>query len=206
MEEVLSLYAQCYNGVRPLVCQDETQKQLVEETREALPLEPGKAERFDTHYQRNGVSSLFLAFEPLAGKRVVETAQHRGKADWAHFIQILVDVHYPQASKIILVVDNLNIHTKASLYATFPPQEAKRLADKLEIHYTPVHGSWLNMAEIELSCLSSQCLDRRIPSREILQRELKAWEKARNSRQAKVDWRFTVENARLKLKRLYPLL
>lgn len=204
MEEILSLYAQPYNPKRPLVCQDETQKQLVSEVRPPLPLKPGKAERFDTHYQRNGVSSLFLAFEPFAGRRVVETSEHRGKNDWAHFIQALVDVHYPEADAIVLVVDNLNIHTKASLYATFEPVQAKRLADKLEIHYTPVHGSWLNMAEIELSHLSRQCLDRRIPSRSLLQQEIKAWEKSRNKSNSSIDWRFTIQDARIKLKRLYP--
>jgi hypothetical protein len=206
MEEVLSLYAQPYDPKRPLICQDETQKQLVGETQVPLACAPGKPRRYDTHYIRNGVSQVFLAFEPLAGKRVVETSEHRGKNDWAFFIRALVDEHYPQAETIVLVVDNLNIHSKASLYATFSPQEAKRLADKLEIHYTPVHGSWLNMAEIELSRLSKQCLDRRIPSRTLLQREIKAWEHTRNNNNAKIDWRFTVTDARIKLKRLYPSL
>lgn len=206
MEAVLSLYAQPYDSRRPLICLDETSKQLIGETRHPLPRQPGKPRRYDTHYTRNGVSNLFLAFEPLTGKRVTEATEHRAKADWAHFVQALVDRHYPQAQTIVLVVDNLNIHSKASLYATFPAPEAKRLADRLEIHYTPVHGSWLNMAEIELSHLSRQCLDRRIDSQTRLQQETKAWEHARNSQQAKVDWQFTVEDARIKLKRLYPSL
>lgn len=206
MEEILSLYAQPYDPNHPLVCMDETSKQLLSETRAPLPTEPGQSRRFDTEYKRNGVSNLFLAFEPLAGKRLVEATERRTQADWASFIQALVDEQYPHAETIILVVDNLNIHTKASLYQAFPAQEAKRLADKLEIHYTPKHGSWLNMAEIEFSHLSRQCLDRRIGSRPLLQREVKAWEQARNNRQAGIDWRFTVEEARIKLKRLYPSL
>ena len=204
MEEVLSLYAQPYDPQRPLVCQDEIHKQLVGEVLASIPLAPGKPRRFDTHYIRNGVANLFLAFEPLTGQRVVEATPNRGKSDWAGFIQTLVDAHYPQAERIVLVVDNLNIHTKASLYARFPAAEAKRLADKLEIHYTPVHGSWLNMAEIELSHLSRQCLDRRIPSQEQLQQKVNAWQTVRNDAQAKVDWRFSLDDARFKLKRLYP--
>jgi hypothetical protein len=206
MEEILSLYAQPYDPQRPLVCMDETSKQLIGETRQPLPCQPSQPRRYDTHYVRNGVSNLFLALEPLAGHRVTETSERRAKEDWAHFIRALVDSHYPQVETIVLVVDNLNIHSKASLYAAFPALEARRLCQKLEIHYTPVHGSWLNMAEIELSHLSRQCLNRRIESRERLQQEVKAWQQIRNSQQAKVDWQFTVEDARIKLKRLYPSL
>jgi hypothetical protein len=204
MEEILSLYAQPYDPQRPLICQDESSKQLIAETRKPLSPKPGQPERYDTEYERKGVRNLFLAFEPLAGQRFTQATERRTQVDWAQFIRELSDVHYPHAETIVLVVDNLNIHTKASLYEAFPPSEAKRLADKLEIHYTPKHGSWLNMAEIEFSHLSRQCLDRRIDDPKRLQQDVKAWQQDRNQRQAKVNWQFTVDDARIKLKRLYP--
>lgn len=206
MEEVLSVYTQPYDPERPVVCLDESSKQLIEEVRKPLPPEPGKSVRFDSEYSRNGVANLFIAFEPLAGQRLVEVTERRTRIDFAHFVQKLVDEHYPTARTIVLVMDNLNTHDKTSLYEAFEPAEAKRLADKLEIHYTPKHGSWLNMAEIEFSHLSRQCLDRRIESKEILQQEVTAWMNERNQKKSCMEWRFTVEDARIKLKRLYPLV
>lgn len=206
MEEVLTVYTQPYDPQRPVVCVDETSKQLIEEVRQPIPLEPGQPERFDSEYKRNGVQNIFMAFEPLAGKRRAEVTNQRTSVDFAYFVKELVDTHYSTATTIIMVLDNLNTHTKASLYQAFPPQEAKRIADRLEIHYTPKHGSWLNMAEIELSHLSRQCLDRRIESKELLKSEVKAWVDERNNRKATMNWRFTVEDARIKLKRLYPLV
>lgn len=206
MEEVLTLYTQSYDEERPVVCLDESSKQLIEEVRQPIPMEPGKPEQVDTEYKRNGVANLFLAFEPLAGKRVLEVTEKRTKVDFAHFLKTVLDEHYPTARTIVLVMDNLNTHTKASLYEAFEPEEAKRLADRLEIHYTPKHGSWLNMAEIEFSHLSRQCLNRRIASEEILKIETTAWMNERNNRKTTMNWRFTVEDARIKLKRLYPLI
>lgn len=206
MEEVLTVYTQPYDPQRPVVCVDETSKQLIEEVRRPIPMEPGQPERFDTEYKRNGVQNIFMAFEPLAGKRLVEVTDQRTCVDFARYVKELVDNHYPTAKTIVLVIDNLNTHTKASLYQAFQPEEAKRIADKLEIHYTPKHGSWLNMAEIEFSHLSRQCLDRRIESKEFLKSETKAWMDERNNRKAAMDWRFTVEDARIKLKRLYPVI
>ena len=204
MEEILSLYAKPYDPQRPVVCMDETSKQLVGNTREAIALQPGQPRRFDTEYERKGVANLFLAFEPLASKRVVVVTERRTTVDWAYFIKHLLDHYYAEVEQVVLVMDNLNTHHKASLYAAFPAHEAKRLADKLEIHYTPKHGSWLNMAEIEFSILSRQCLERRIDSRASLEHEVKAWEYRRNAQQVEMDWRFKVEDARTKLKRLYP--
>jgi transposase len=206
MEEVLSIYTQPYDPERPVVCLDESSKQLIEEVRKPLPPEPGQSQRFDSEYSRNGVANLFIAFEPLAGQRLVEVTERRTRIDFAHFVQKLVDEHYPTAKTIVLVMDNLNTHDKTSLYEAFEPTEAKRLADKLEIHYTPKHGSWLNMAEIEFSHLSRQCLDRRIESKEILQQEVTAWVNERNQQKSCMEWRFTVEDARIKLRRLYPLV
>lgn len=206
MEEVLSIYTQPYDAERPVVCLDESSKQLIGEVRKPLPPEPGQPERFDSEYARNGVANLFIAFEPLVGQRLVEVTDQRTRIDFAHFVKKLVDEHYPTAKTIVLVMDNLNTHDKTSLYEAFEPAEAKRLADKLEIHYTPKHGSWLNMAEIEFSHLSRQCLDRRIESKEILQQEITAWMAERNQQKASMQWRFTVEDARIKLKRLYPLV
>lgn len=206
MEEVLSIYTQPYDAERPVVCLDESSKQLIGEVRRPIPIEPGQPERFDSEYSRNGVANLFIAFEPLVGQRLVEITDQRTRIDFAHFVKKLVDEYYPTAKTIVLVMDNLNTHDKTSLYEAFEPEEAKRLADKLEIHYTPKHGSWLNMAEIEFSHLSRQCLDRRIESKEILQQEVTAWMDARNQQKTSMQWRFTVEDARIKLKRLYPLV
>lgn len=185
---------------------DETSKQLTIETRCPVPAAPGRAERYDYEYERNGVCNLFMFFEPLSGKRQVAVTDRRTKADWAIQIKQLLDVHYPEAQKVTLVMDNLNTHKGASLYEVFEPSEARRLLDRLQIHYTPKHGSWLNMAEIELGVLSRQCLDRRIPDKGTLKREVAAWQLRRNTSKAKVDWRFTNDEARIKLKRLYPTL
>ena len=204
MEDVLEVYHRPYDPQSPQVCMDETTKPMVGETVAPLPPRPGVPERFDTHYVRNGVSNLFMLFEPLTGWRDVRVTERHTRTDWAHMMRDLVDVHYPQARKIVLVCDNLNTHEKASLYEAFPAAEAKRIADKLEIHYTPKHGSWLNVAECELSVLSSQCTDRRIPDEDTLRREVAAWEQERNAKHAIVDWHFSTDDARVKLKRLYP--
>jgi transposase len=206
MEDVLEVYTRPYDPLRPQVCMDETSKQLLRDTREPLPMEPGRAERRDYEYERGGVVNLFLFCEPLRGGRWVDVTERRTKTDWAYQIKELVDIHYPEAERIVLVMDNLNTHTPASLYETFDPVEAKRLADKLEIHYTPKHGSWLNMAEIELSVLSRQCLDRRVPDFGTLEAEVAAWQERRDAAGGKISWRFRTEDARIKLKRLYPSL
>ncbi len=204
MEDVLEVYTRLYDPKRPKVCLDECSKQLVAETRHPLPAEPGQVERYDYEYERCGTANLFMLFEPLAGYRHVKVTERRTAVDFAEVIRDLVDVHYPQAEKIILVMDNLNTHRPASLYQAFAPTEARRLLERLEIHYTPKHGSWLNMAEIELSALATQCLDRRIPDSATLTREIAAWEAERNTAHRTVDWRFTTADARIKLKRLYP--
>jgi hypothetical protein len=204
MEDVLDVSQRPYDPKRPQVCMDEATKQLVGESREPLPAAPGQPERYDYEYVRNGVANLFMFFEPLAARRQVKVTEQRTKADWAQAIQELVDVHYPDAEIIVLVLDNLNTHTPAALYEVFDPAQAKRLVDRLEIHYTPKHGSWLNMAEMELSVLARQCLDRRIPDAGTLEQEVSAWETRRNTLGASVDWRFTTSDARIKLKRLYP--
>lgn len=204
MEDVLEVYKRPYDEKRPVVCMDELSKQTVKEVRTPLPPEPGKLQRFDTEYERNGTSNIFLSFEPLKGRRQLQVTEQRTKIDWAHYIKALVDEEYPFAEKIVLIVDNLNTHTGASLYETFEPMEAKRILDRLEIHYTPKHGSWLNMAEIELSHLSRQCLDRRISDRETLQKEVKAWAEERNDEGSIANWQFTTEDARIKLLKLYP--
>lgn len=206
MEDVLEVYQRPYDDTHPLISMDESSKQLVKEVRSPLPGQPGELEKYDFEYERNGVSNLFLFFEPLSGKRYVNVTEQRTAVDWAQQIQELVDIRYPDAERITLVMDNLNTHVGASLYKAFEPQEARRLLDKLELHYTPKHGSWLNMAELELSALSRQCLDRRIPDQETLEREVKAWEAQRNASPAPVMWRFTTADARIKLKRLYPSL
>ena len=206
MEDVLEVYKRPYDEKRPVVCMDELNKQMTKEIQTPLPAEPGKPQRFDTEYERNGTSNIFLSFEPLKGKRQLKVTTRRTKVDWAHYIKELVDAEYPEAEKIVLVQDNLNTHTGASLYEAFDPSEAKRILEKLEFHYTPKHGSWLNMAEIELSHLSRQCLDRRIPDRETLEKEVSAWLKQRNLEASRVDWQFTAEDARIKLKKLYPTL
>ncbi len=204
MEDVLGVYTRPYDPRFPQVCMDETSKQLLRDTRAPLPMQPGQVERVDYEYERGGVLNLFLICEPLAGRRWVTVTERRTKLDWAHLIKELVDVRYPEAERIVLVMDNLNTHSPGSLYEAFPPAEAKRLAEKLEIHHTPKHGSWLNMAEIELSVLARQCLDRRVPDAETLKAEVAAWQDRRNARAAPVDWRFTTEDARIKLTRLYP--
>ncbi len=206
MEDVLEVYKRPYDEKRPVVCMDELNKQTIKEIQTPLPIEPGKPQRFDTEYERNGTCNIFLSFEPLKGKRQLKVTTRRTKVDWAHYIKGLVDEEYSEAEKIVLVQDNLNTHTGASLYEAFEPSEAKRILEKLEFHYTPKHGSWLNMAEIELSHLSRQCLDRRIPDRETLEKEVSAWLKQRNLEASRVDWQFTAEDARIKLKKLYPTL
>ena len=207
MEDVLDLYQQPYDPASPLICMDETSKQLVGETRIPLPLTPGAPARTDYEYERRGVASIFLFTEPLGNWRWVPVTNQRTAVDWAYCVRELLDTHYPDAERVRLVMDNLNTHTKASLYKAFPANEARHLAQRLEIHYTPKHGSWLNIAEIELRVLSAQCLARRIPEMDLLIREVAAWEARRNGNtEARVDWQFSIDNARIKLKRLYPQL
>lgn len=204
MEDVLSVYERPYEPARPLICLDEAAKQLLVEVRAPLPLAPGQPERVDYEYARQGTAALFITFEPLAGQRHVFVHDQRTRADFAAVIKTLVDECYPQAERLVLVMDQLNTHGVASLYAAFPPAEARRLAEKLEIHHTPKHGSWLNMAELELSVLARQCLEERMDNRERLAREITAWQRARNGHAVRVNWRFTTADARIKLKRLYP--
>ena len=204
MEDVLDVYKRPYDPKRPQVCLDEVSKQLISEVRTPLPARPGEPLRYDCEYVRNGTANLFMAFEPLAGWRTVEVTDTRQRQDWAGFVKELVDGRYRDAEKIVLVMDQLNTHSVASLYATFEPSEARRIAEKLEIHYTPKHGSWLNMAEIELSILSGQCLDERMENKGRLQEQVTAWAGPRNRRHCRVDWRFTTADARIKLKKLYP--
>ena len=204
MEDVLDVYKRPYDPKRPNVCLDETSKQLIGETRIPVLVRPGQPARYDFEYKRNGVANLFMMFEPLAGKRHVKVTQRRTKIDWAYCVREMVDQIYPDAEQIVLVMDNLNTHNKSSLYEAFEPAEAKRVADKLEIHHTPKHGSWLDMAEIELGILSRQCLSRRIDNMEQLKREVAAWQAIRNTAEAKVSWRFTTDDARIKLKKLHP--
>jgi transposase len=206
MEDVLEVYTRPYDSLRPQVCMDEISKQLLRDTRQSLPMGPDRPERADYEYKRGGVANVFMFMEPLAGRRWVDITERRTKTDWAHQIKDLVDARYPQAERIVLVMDNLNTHTPASLYEAFDPTEAKRLAGKLEIHYTPKHGSWLNMAEIELSVLSRQCLNRRVPDFETLSAEAHAWQERRDQKGVRIDWRFSTDDARIKLKRLYPSL
>ena len=201
MEDVLDVYQRPHDARRPQVCLDEASKQLIGETRSS---QPGRAAREDYEYVRNGTANLFMVFEPLAGKRHVKVTDRRTRKDWAWCVKELVDDWYPQAEKIVLVMDNLNTHGLPSLYEAFEPAQAKRLADKLEIHYTPKHGSWLDMAEIELGILNRQCLNRRIDNIEELKREASVWQMQRNARHMKVNWRFTNADARVKLRRLYP--
>lgn len=204
MEDILEVYTRPHDPRVPLVCFDEISKQLLAHSREPQPATPDHPVREDYEYVRCGTANLFLWYEPLASRRHVEVTEHRTRTDWAHAIKDLVDVHYPDAERIVLVMDNLNIHSPISLYQAFPAAEARRLTEKLEIHYTPKHGSWLNMAEIELSILSRQCLDRRLPSIEAVRQEVTAWETARNTEATGVNWRFTTGDARIKLKHLYP--
>jgi hypothetical protein len=205
MEDVLEVYTRPYDPRRPQVCVDETSKQLVAETREPIPATPGQPERVDYEYERKGTANLFMVFEPLAGHRRVQVTEQRTAVDFAHLLRKVSEEYYPQAEKIVLVMDNLNTHKLASLYEAFAPAEARRLAERFELHYTPKHGSWLNMAETELSVLTTQCIDRRIPDPTTLRREVAAWAQRRNRAQCIVNWRFTTQNARIKLKRLLSL-
>jgi hypothetical protein len=206
MEDVLEVYHRPYNPRRPVVCFDEASKQLIKETRIPIPMAPGRPATSDYEYQRNGTANLFMMFEPLAGRRHIKVTERRTAVDYAHVIRELVDVHYPQAQTIVLVQDNLNTHKPASLYEAFPPEEARRLIEKLEVHFTPKHGSWLNMAETELSVLSRQCLDCRMPDHSTITTAVGTWEIGRNEAECTVDWQFTTTDARVKLKRLYPVI
>jgi hypothetical protein len=204
MEEVLDVYHRPLDPRRPLICLDETSKQLIGEAAEPIPAAPGQPERIDYEYTRDGTANLFMVSEPLTGWRHVEVTDRRTAVDFALLVRDLVEEVFPEAEKVVLVMDNLNTHRLASLYEAFPPERARRIADRLEIHHTPKHGSWLNMAEIELSVLARQCLDRRIGTREELEREVAAWERERNERGVPVRWRFTTADARIELRRLYP--
>jgi hypothetical protein len=206
MEDVLEVYHRPYDEKRPLVCLDEASKQLIGEVIEPIPAEPGQPERYDYEYTRNGTANLFMVSEPLAGWRAVKVTERRTSVDFAEVVRWLVEEVHEEAEVVVLVMDNLNTHKLASLYQAFPPEQARRIAERLEIHHTPKHGSWLNMAEIELSVLSRQCLDRRIETREELEREVAAWEEERNERGVEIQWRFTTADARIKLRRLYPVL
>jgi hypothetical protein len=206
MEDTLEVYHRPYNEKFPMVCLDETNRQLIAESRKAIPAKPGQKKRIDYEYRRNGVVNLFMMFEPLKARRHVKVMDCRTRKDFAQCVRELVDVHYPDAEKIVLVLDNLNTHSEGSLYEAFEPAEARRLAEKLEIHYTPKHGSWLNMAEIEIGVLSRQCLSKYIESKERMIAEVRAWQQERNNAEATVDWQFTVADARIKLKKLYPVI
>jgi hypothetical protein len=206
MEDTLEVYHRPYNEKFPMVCLDETNRQLIAETRRAIPAKPGQNKRIDYEYRRNGVVNLFMMFEPLKARRHVKVMDRRTRKDFAACIRELVDVHYADAEKIVLVLDNLNTHSEGSLYEAFEPAEARRLAEKLEIHYTPKHGSWLNMAEIEIGVLSRQCLSKYIESKERMIAEVAAWERQRNEANATVDWQFRTADARVKLKKLYPVI
>jgi len=202
----LEVYHRPYSKKYPVVCMDESSKQLIGEVTDPIPAAPGHPLLRDDEYVRNGVAEIFLEVEPLAGRRHVEVTERRTMIDWAKFTRDMLDVRYPDAKKVVLVMDNLNTHGIASLYEAFPPAEALRLANRLEIHHTPKHGSWLNIAEIELSVLKRQCLPERIPDMDLMKRKIRAWNNERNCKQTKVDWQFTSEDARIKLKRLYPKL
>lgn len=204
MERVLDVYKRPFNKDFPVVCMDESPKQLIKETRLAIAMRPGQEAREDFEYERCGVANVFLASEPLAGKRFVEITEKKTKVDWARFIRQIADEWYKDATKITLVMDNLGTHKPGALYEMFEPEEAKRIWDRFDFIYTPKHGSWLNMAEIELNVLTGQCLNRRIDNMETMKSEVKAWEKHRNNRQAKIKWQFTCQDARIKLLKLYP--
>ena len=203
MEDVLEVYQRPYDPRRPVVCFDEQSKQLIRETRTPVPAAPGRPERVDYEYERNGTANLFMVFEPLAGKRRVKVTDRRTARDFAEVLRELAE-SYPLAEKIVLVMDNLNTHKPASLYEAFPPDVARRVWERLEVHYTPKHGSWLNMAETELGVMTKQCLNRRIPEKDTLVHEVAAWEQARNTARCRVDWQFTTHDARIKLRHLYP--
>lgn len=206
MEDVLEVYQRPYDPDFPVVCMDESTKQLIGEVTEPIPMTENHCELIDYEYVRNAVATIFAEVEPLGGRRHIEITTSRTSKDWAKFVQQMLDERYPNAKKVILVLDNLNTHKMASLYETFPAQEAKRLADRLELHFTPVHGSWLNICEIELSVLNRQCLNRRIEDMKTIKSEVEKWQQARNNTKASIDWQFTNEKARIKLKRLYPKL
>lgn len=206
MEDVLEVYTRPYNPLRPLVCVDEASKQLIADITPPLAMQPGQPARQDYEYERRGTANLFMQFEPLAGRRHVKVTERRTAVDFASVLKDLSDVHYPRAEKIVLVNDNLNTHTLSVLYQAFEPIEARRLYERFEVHYTPKHASWLNMAECELSVLSRQCLDRRMESRSLLEQEVRVWEEDRNQKEVRVDWQFTTADARIKLQRLYPVL
>ena len=206
MEDILEVYKRPYGPTHPQVCMDEISKQLVSETRQPLPVQPGQPQRYDYEYRREGVCNVFIFLEPLRGQRHLKVTKRRTRQDWAWAMKELVDVYYPDAKQITVVLDNLNTHNGASLYETFEPAEARRILKRLEFHYTPKHGSWLNMAEIELSVFARQCLNRRIPDQSTLQREVAALEAERNRSASTVDWRFTTADARIKLKKLYPVI
>jgi transposase len=204
MEDILDVYKRPYDPKHPVVCMDESSKQLLAEVRSALPMEPGQVQRYDHEYVRQGVANLFMFSTPLENKRRIKVTDHRCRTDWAQAMKELTDEDYPDVEKIVIVMDNLNTHSPISFYETFPPEEARRLIERFEFHYTPKHGSWLNMAEIEFSVLGRQCLNRRIPNTECLDREIQSWSKHRNDKSSSVNWRFTSEDARIKLKHLYP--
>ena len=205
MEDILDLYAEPYESRYPLVCFDESPYQLVSEVRQPLPVAPGQPVRYDYEYRREGTCNLFMFFEPLQGWRHVKVTDRRTVQDFAHCMKDLVDIHFPNAAVVSVVLDNLNTHTPAALYATFPPAEACRMLRTLDVHYTPKHGSWLNMAEIEFAVVSTQCLDRRLGDQETVRRAIAAWQTRRHAEKALVDWRFTTAKARRKLKHIYPL-
>lgn len=205
MEKVLDVYTRPFDSLHPVVCMDESPKQLIGETRRPIPASPGQPARYDYEYCRRGMCNIFLACEPLAGKRMVAITERKTKQDWAHFLEEIAGQH-KHATKITLVMDNLNTHEPGALYEAFPPEKAKALWDRFEFVYTPKHGSWLNMAEIELNVLTGQCLNRRIDDIAVVRKEVRAWQEFRNNKEAKVNWQFTTKNARIKLSRLYPTL
>ena len=204
MEDVLDVYHRPYDAQRPMVCLDEASKQLIGEVRDPLPARPGQIEKYDSEYKRLGTANIFMAVEPLAGRRTVGVTDRRTKLDWAEFVRHLLEEVYPDADCVVLVMDNLNTHSIGSLYEAFQPDRARSLASRLEIHYTPKHGSWLNMAETELSVLCRQCLDRRLDCKQTMTEEIASWERQRNANESTIDWQFTTADARIKLKRLYP--
>lgn len=204
MEDVLSVYQLPYDPKYPVICMDESSQQLIGEVRQPIDSKPGVIKKIDDEYVRNGVAQIFMEVEPLMGRCHVAITERRTMKDWARQIKSMLDERYPEAIKVRLVMDNLNTHTIGSLYETYEPAEARRLAERLEIHYTPKHGSWLNMAEIELSALKGQCLKRRIPDMSTMQMEASSWEQSRNNQMKKIDWQFTAKDARIKLKHLYP--